>query len=49
MGYNKTEAKFTSHYILKRFFRQFAINDNDVSAGKSNTFIYVAIVFVLGI
>ena len=24
-------------YILKRFFRQFAINDNDVSAGKSNT------------
>ena len=37
MRYNKTEAKFTSHYILKRFFRQFAINDNDVSAGKSNT------------
>ena len=25
-----------SHYILKRFFRQSAINDNDVSAGKSN-------------
>ena len=33
----KTEAKFTSHYILKRFFRQFDINDNDVSARKSNT------------
>ena len=26
MRYNKTEAKFKSHYILKRFF----INDNDV-------------------
>ena len=37
MRYNKTEVKFASHYILKRFFRQFAINDNDVSAGKSNT------------
>ena len=37
MRCNKTEAKFTSHYILKRFFRQFAINNNDVSAGKSNT------------
>ena len=52
MRYNKTEAKFKSHYILKRFFRQFAINDNDVSAGKSNRechSIYVAIVFLLGI
>ena len=37
MRYNKTEVKFTSHYILKCFFRQFTINDNDVSAGKSNT------------
>ena len=36
MRYNKTEAKFKSHYILKSFFRQSAINDNDVSAEKSN-------------
>ena len=34
MRYNKIEAKFKSHYILKRVFRQFAINDNDISAGK---------------
>ena len=36
MRYKKTEAKFKSHYILKRFVRQIAINNNDVSAGKSN-------------
>ena len=36
MRYIKTEAKFKSHYILKCFFRQFSINDKDVSAGKSN-------------
>ena len=36
MRYNKTEAKFKNHYIRKRFFRQFAINDNDVSAEESN-------------
>ena len=31
----KTEANFKSHYIHKRFFMQFSINDNDVSA-KNN-------------
>ena len=36
MRYNKLEAKSKSHYILKRFFLQFAINDDDVSAWKSN-------------
>ena len=50
---NKTEAKFKSHYIHKRFFMQFSVNNNDVSAGKNNRkchsirFIYVSIVFVL--
>ena len=36
LRYNKTEAKFKSHYIHKRFLMQFSINDNDVSAGKNN-------------
>ena len=31
----KTEANFKSHYIHKRFFMQFSISDNDVSA-KNN-------------
>ena len=35
LRYNKTEAKFKSHYIHKRFFMQFSINDNDVST-KNN-------------
>ena len=50
LRYNKTEAKFKSHYIHKRFFKQYSINDNDVSAKKKESatlFIYVAIVFVL--
>ena len=36
LRYNKTEAKFKSHYINKSFLMQFSINDNDVSAGKNN-------------
>ena len=36
LRYNKTEAKFKSPYIHKRFLMQFSINDNDVSAGKNN-------------
>ena len=51
LRYNKTEAKFTSHYIHKSFLMQFSINDNDVSAGKTTEsatlFIYVAMAFVL--
>ena len=36
LRYNKTEAKFKSHYIHKPFFMQFSINDNDVSTAKNN-------------
>ena len=32
----KLRQNYKSHYILKSFFRQSAINDNDVSAGKNN-------------
>ena len=36
MRYKKTEWKFKSHHIQKRFFMQFSTNGCDVSAGKNN-------------
>ena len=48
MHYKKSEAKFKSHYILKSsVLSQCAINDNDVSAGKSNRIIIIIIIIII--